>query len=161
MPASPSVSHMPPLHSMAHARLRGFRPFISFELAVVWLYPSPSTLSAPLTSQYLANLAHELNSVPLPPLPESFELVRLPPPSQRLTEVTFDLVPTDAAMVLSDDGMRSDSESESDSDADGDVEDDDEAAPTQDAEGEDDEMEEVVPTAAAPVERDVDEDYDA
>lgn len=126
------------------------------------LSPRILSLAEHTDTQYLANLAHELNSVPLPPLPESFELVRLPPPSQRLTEVTFDLVPTDAAMVLSDDGMRSDSESESDSDADGD-EDDEDAQPVQDAEGEDDEMEEVVPTApAAPaVERDVDEDYDA
>ncbi|BEJ10644.1 hypothetical protein CspHIS471_0100660 [Cutaneotrichosporon sp. HIS471] len=106
---------------------------------------------------YLANLAHELNSVPLPPLPESFEVVRLPPASQRLTEVTFDLVPTDAAMVLSDDGM-SESESESDSDADG----EEDEPEVQDAEGEDDEMEEVVPGDAAPQrEVEVDEDYDA
>lgn len=109
--------------------------------------------------QYLANLAHELNSQPLPPLPESFEVVRLPPPSQRLTEVTFDLVPTAAAGLLTDDEMRSesDSDSESDDDADGELE-------KEDADGEeDDDMEEVVPQQAAPEqqEREVDEDYDA
>lgn len=94
----------------------------------------------------------------MPPLPESFEVVRLPPASLRLTEVTFDLVPTEAAMVLSDDGM-SESESESESDADGEEEDEPEV---QDAEGEDDEMEEVVPGGAAPQrDVDVDEDYDA
>jgi hypothetical protein len=59
-------------------------------------------------------------------------MVRLPPASQRLTEVTFDLVPTDAAAALSDDDLRtnaadSESESESDEDADGDAEADGEA----------------------------------
>lgn len=106
--------------------------------------------------QYLVNLAHELNSQPLPPLPESFEVVRLPPPSQRLTEVTFDLVPETAA--LSDDDLRSDSESESDDDADGDEEEPQgDADGEEEADGEDEEMEEVV----AEPEREVDEDYDA
>ncbi|KAL1405950.1 Transcription initiation factor TFIID subunit 9 [Vanrija albida] len=114
---------------------------------------------------YLASLAHELNAQPLPPLSESFEMVRLPPASQRLTEVTFDLVPTDAAAALSDDDLRtnaadSESESESDEDADGDAEADGEAEAEAepDAAGEeDDEMEEV----GVPAEREVDEDYDA
>jgi transcription initiation factor TFIID subunit 9B len=129
---------------------------------------SPSLLAKPtLTTQYLANLAHELNSQPLPPLPESFEVVRLPPPNHRLTEVTFDLVPTNAAALLSDDEMRSDSDSdsESDDDADGEIEEDAEGEKDDD---EDDEMEEVgvdIVGMAAPAEpvqeREVDEDYDA
>ncbi|WOO83584.1 Transcription initiation factor TFIID subunit 9 [Vanrija pseudolonga] len=129
-----------------------------------------SALTAPRVSPvdahlYLASLAHELNAQPLPPLSESFEMVRLPPASQRLTEVTFDLVPTDAAAALSDDELRtnaadSESESESDEDADGDAEADGEAEPEAEADAageEDDEMEEV----GVPAEREVDEDYDA
>ncbi|WVW81886.1 hypothetical protein I302_103885 [Kwoniella bestiolae CBS 10118] len=42
---------------------------------------------------YLATQAHELNSHPLPILPESFDLIKLPPPHQRLGEVNFDLIP--------------------------------------------------------------------
>lgn len=116
---------------------------------------------------YLATLAHELNSVPLPPLPESFEVVRLPPANHRLTEVNFELVPTEAAGLVGAAGLsegeeEEGSDSDSESDADGDVEEADggEAAPAEadgDGDGEDDEMEEV----GVPAEREVDEDYDA
>lgn len=129
---------------------------------LVWPQKPPATSSADNCAQYLATLAHELNSVPLPPVPESFEVVRLPPANQRMTEVTFDLVPTDAAAALSDDDMHGSdsSESESDDDADGDVDDaggEADADADGDGDGEDDEMEEV----GVPAEREVDEDYDA
>ncbi|WWC58208.1 uncharacterized protein I303_100744 [Kwoniella dejecticola CBS 10117] len=42
---------------------------------------------------YLATLAHELNSQPLPILPESFDLIKLPPAHQRLGEINFDIIP--------------------------------------------------------------------
>lgn len=93
-------------------------------------------------------------------------MVRLPPPNQRLTEVTFDLIPTDAAALLSDDEMQSgsDSDSESDDDADGEIEEGAEDAEGEKEDDEDDEMEEVgvhVPPAEPAQEREVDEDYDA
>ncbi len=42
--------------------------------------------------QYMLSLATQTNAVPLPSVPEVFG-VRLPPPSERLTSVDFDLVP--------------------------------------------------------------------
>ncbi|WWC66781.1 uncharacterized protein I206_100686 [Kwoniella pini CBS 10737] len=42
---------------------------------------------------YLATLSHELNSQPLPILPESFDLIKLPPIHQRLGEVNFNIIP--------------------------------------------------------------------
>ena len=45
-----------------------------------------------LRTQYTLSLAAQTNSVPLPPVPEVFG-VRLPPASECLTSVDFDLVP--------------------------------------------------------------------
>lgn len=66
-------------------------------------------------------------------MPDSYEVVRLPPPHQRLAEVNFDINP-DTSIVFFD---REDSPDE--------------------PEEEDDDMEEVVPEAAP---REMDEDYD-
>ncbi|WVO18388.1 hypothetical protein L204_106104 [Cryptococcus depauperatus] len=115
---------------------------------------------------YLATLAHELNSQPLPILPESFDVIRLPPPHQRLTEVNFDIVP-DSDLVLTDEG-----ESEDESEEEIDLEEDDEEQINEDAEGEDEDMEEVGMESARPTPglveltvltrqaAEVDEDYD-
>ncbi|AAW46272.2 hypothetical protein CNBK2490 [Cryptococcus deneoformans B-3501A] len=126
---------------------------------------------------YLATLAHELNSHPLPALPETFDLVRLPPAHQRLAEVNFDIVP-DAELVLTEDEREDgeDSEDEEEDDDGGEDGDEDgkpngEADGEVDGDGEDEDMEEVgvdgLPSAgvapeAAPVRQavDVDEDYD-
>ncbi|WVQ80261.1 hypothetical protein IAT38_002366 [Cryptococcus sp. DSM 104549] len=119
---------------------------------------------------YLATLAHELNSHPLPILPESFDLVRLPPPHQRLAEVNFDIVP-DSELVLLSDGDEEESDEENggerSEEEDGEEEGNgkEKEGEGDDAEGEEDEdMEEVgveVPQAQA-VRQDVDmdEDYD-
>lgn len=122
--------------------------------------------------QYLATLAHELNSHPLPALPETFDLVRLPPAHQRLAEVNFDIVP-DAELVLTEDEREDEGDSEEDEHDDGDEDrkPDGEAGGDVDGDGEDEDMEEVgvdgLPSAgtapeAAPVRQavDVDEDYD-
>ncbi|KGB77332.1 transcription initiation factor TFIID subunit 9B [Cryptococcus deuterogattii 99/473] len=121
---------------------------------------------------YLATLAHELNSHPLPALPETFDLVRLPPAHQRLAEVNFDIVP-DAELVLTEDEREDEGDSEEDEHDDGDEDrkPDGEAGGDVDGDGEDEDMEEVgvdgLPSAgtapeAAPVRQavDVDEDYD-
>ncbi|GJJ07424.1 hypothetical protein Clacol_001626 [Clathrus columnatus] len=42
--------------------------------------------------EYLLSLAAQTNATPLPSVPEAFG-IRLPPPKDRLTAVTFDLVP--------------------------------------------------------------------
>ncbi|KAL7421131.1 Transcription initiation factor TFIID subunit 9 [Cryptotrichosporon argae] len=114
----------------------------------------------PPPRDYLASLAHDLNSHPLPLLPESFDIIRLPPAHQRVTEVNFDIVPTalTAAHVAADDESASES-SASEDDADGE---EDEGAVAReggeegvdDEEDADEEMEEVG------VPREVDEDYD-
>ncbi|OWZ64657.1 hypothetical protein AYX14_03800 [Cryptococcus neoformans] len=122
---------------------------------------------------YLATLAHELNSHPLPALPETFDLVRLPPAHQRLAEVNFDIVP-DAELVLTEDEREDEDDSE-DEEHDGDEDGEEDRKPNGevdgDGDGEDEDMEEVgvdgLPSAgaapeAAPVRQavDVDEDYD-
>ncbi|ORY34202.1 transcription initiation factor IID, 31kD subunit-domain-containing protein [Naematelia encephala] len=118
----------------------------------------------PPPRDYLATLAHDLNSQPLPILPETFDILRLPPPHHRLAEVNFDIVP-EAGLVLDDPNGGGASGSEDD-DEDDDEEDDDEArtedgdrvngAISDDAAGSDDEMEAV--PIAAPVR--IEEDYD-
>ncbi|WVQ93744.1 hypothetical protein IAU59_000821 [Kwoniella sp. CBS 9459] len=137
---------------------------------------------------YLATLAHELNSQPLPILPESFDIVRLPPAHQRLGEVNFSIVPEDdidpsysftdggdgAAEGEGDeeDGGSSDEEEEEEGEGENDR-DRNQANGDGDGDGsgEDEDMEEVgvepEPDAQAfqvppPVrqEREVDEDYD-
>lgn len=123
--------------------------------------------------QYLATLAHELNSHPLPALPETFDLVRLPPAHQRLAEVNFDIVP-DAELVLTEDEREDEDDSENE-EHDGDEDGEEDRKPNGevdgDGDGEDEDMEEVgvdgLPSAgvapeAAPVRQavDVDEDYD-
>ena len=45
-----------------------------------------------MIAQYILSLATQTNAVPLPPVPEVFG-VRLPPASECLTSVDFDLVP--------------------------------------------------------------------
>ncbi|KAK1926080.1 transcription initiation factor IID, 31kD subunit-domain-containing protein [Papiliotrema laurentii] len=116
----------------------------------------------PRDASYLASLAHELNSQPLPILPETFDLLRLPPPHQRLGEVNFNIVP-DAELTF-----------ESEEDEDLTSESDEDEARTEDgadafkgeegeAEGEpeDEDMEEVdVDEPVVRQERQVDEDYD-
>ncbi|KAK4688870.1 transcription initiation factor TFIID subunit 9B, partial [Tremellales sp. Uapishka_1] len=117
--------------------------------------------SEPPPRDYLATLAHELNSHPLPPLPESFEVVRLPPAHLRLTEVNFDIVPEKEIGPFSDREEDDESDSEDDEDADMDE-------TREDADGDDEEMEEVGiqdPArggAGGPLanEREIDEDYD-
>jgi transcription initiation factor TFIID subunit 9B len=117
-----------------------------------------------LTKQYLAALAHDLNSQPLPVLPESFEVVRLPPPHQRLAEVNFDLVPDSGIVLAEEDEDSEESEDEEDEEEDEDEpkSDGEEGAKINgqdDADGEDEEMEEVG-LEPQRQERQVDEDYD-
>ena len=123
-----------------------------------------------MRSQYLAKLAHELNSQPLPTLPETFDVLRLPPPHQRLGQVNFDIVP-DSRLVLEQEGANVD-EDEEDGESESESEDEEEAR-TEDGdvrgmrtvdgdhegEGEDEEMEEVGMEGAVQ-RREVDEDYD-
>jgi transcription initiation factor TFIID subunit 9B len=118
-------------------------------------------------TQYLAALAHELNSHPLPVLPESFEVVRLPPPHQRLTEVNFDIVP-DPQLVLAE------NDEEEESSEDEEVPDEEQPNGVEDdADDEDEDMEEVGVDSGIgtpqqqqpqpqppPQQREVDEDYD-
>lgn len=109
-------------------------------------------------SQYLASLAHELNSQPLPILPETFELLRLPPPHQRLGEVNFQIEPH-AELSYDSDGEEDISSESDDEEADSEV--DRENGAEEEAEAEDEDMEEVgVQTTSARQERQVDEDYD-
>lgn len=119
-------------------------------------------------------MAQELNQHPLPPLPESFDLIRLPPPHQRLAEVNFDLLP-DQSLSYDDirrNGQEDDDESESSEDeeeegtVDGEGEGDGNGvngdAIEDDAEGEDEDMEEVaMEPVAARRDTEMDEDYDA
>jgi transcription initiation factor TFIID subunit 9B len=116
-------------------------------------------------------MAHELNSQPLPALPESFDIIRLPPPHQRITDVNFDLLPDQS---LDFDSIRrredDDEESESSEDDEDEVHTDDGGqgvngdgdAAEDDADGEDEEMEEVGVDPVEPVtqNREMDEDYD-
>lgn len=117
-------------------------------------------------------MAHELNSQPLPALPESFDVVRLPPPHQRLAEVNFDLLPDQSldfdSIRRRGEGDEDDSESSEDDDEDEVHTDDGRAGANgdvaeDDAEGEDEDMEEVGVEPAAPArqDREMDEDYDA
>jgi transcription initiation factor TFIID subunit 9B len=103
-------------------------------------------------------------------LPESFEVIRLPPAHQRLTEVNFDLVP-DVELPYTDDEDDSESDIEAEEqddarsgderrkgDGEGELVGEDEA----DADGEDDDMEEVGVEPEQPValREAMDEDYD-
>ncbi len=104
-----------------------------------------------------------MNNQSLPTLPEIFDVLRLPPPHQRLGEVNFDIVP-DSGLVLEEEGVDEEEESESDEEVDevrtedGDV---GRAGTVEDAEGEDEDMEEVgIQAAAVRQEREMDEDYD-
>jgi transcription initiation factor TFIID subunit 9B len=118
-------------------------------------------------------MAQELNQHPLPTLPESFDLIRLPPPHQRLAEVNFDLLPDQS---LSYDDIRRNGGGDDDEDESESSEEDEEegtvdgdgngeganGAVEDDAEGEDEDMEEVAVEPAAPRrDADMDEDYDA
>jgi transcription initiation factor TFIID subunit 9B len=117
-------------------------------------------------------MAQELNQHPLPTLPESFDIIRLPPPHQRLAEVNFDLLP-DQSLLYDDirrngDDEEDESESSEEEEEEGTVDGDGEGmngdgAVEDDAEGEDEEMEEVAIEPVAPPRRDteMDEDYDA
>lgn len=114
-------------------------------------------------------MAQELNQHPLPTLPESFDVIRLPPPHQRLAEVNFDLLPDQSLSYddirrngdEDDDESESSEEEEEEGTVDGDAEGANGAA-EDDAEGEDDDMEEVAVEPAAPRrDADMDEDYDA
>ncbi|KAI9635821.1 transcription initiation factor IID, 31kD subunit-domain-containing protein [Dioszegia hungarica] len=119
---------------------------------------------------YLASLAHELNSHPLPVLPESFEVVRLPPAHQRLAEVNFDIVPDPQLVLAPEEEEEEDESSDEEEDAvDGEGARANGGKGDEDAEeDEDEDMEEVgvdEGTAAAPApppaqEREMDEDYD-
>lgn len=114
-------------------------------------------------------MAQELNQHPLPTLPESFDVIRLPPPHQRLAEVNFDLLPDQSLSYddirrngdEDDDESESSEEEEEEGTVDGDAEGANGAA-EDDAEGEDDDMEEVAVEPAAPRrDAEMDEDYDA
>ncbi|ODO02101.1 transcription initiation factor TFIID subunit 9B [Cryptococcus wingfieldii CBS 7118] len=109
---------------------------------------------------YLATLAHELNSHPLPILPETFDLIRLPPPHQRLAEVNFDIVPDVEVAYMEEEDDESDEEREWD-------EQNGEEAKAEEDDGDEEEMEEVgvegpsLMEPTAPTRQvDVDEDYD-
>lgn len=120
--------------------------------------------------QFLADMAQDLNQHPLPPLPESFDIIRLPPPHQRLAEVNFDLLPDQSLSYDAirrngdedDDESESSEEEEEEGTIDGDGEGVNGDAVEDDAEGEDEDMEEVA-MEPAPTRRDteMDEDYDA
>ena len=115
-------------------------------------------------------MAQDLNQHPLPPLPESFDIIRLPPPHQRLAEVNFDLLPDQSLSYDTirrngdedDDESESSEEEEEEGTIDGDGERVNGDAVEDDAEGEDEDMEEVA-MEPAPTRRDteMDEDYDA
>jgi transcription initiation factor TFIID subunit 9B len=132
----------------------------------------PDCMNEPVADdKFLAEMAHELNQHPLPTLPESFDVIRLPPPHQRLAEVNFDLLP-DQSISYDDirrNGNGDDEDDESESSEEEEEEEgtvDGEAAngdiAEDDAEGEDDDMEEVAMEPAAPrQDREMDEDYDA
>ncbi|WRT63763.1 uncharacterized protein IL334_000688 [Kwoniella shivajii] len=120
---------------------------------------------------YMATLAHELNSQPLPILPESFDLVRLPPPHQRLGEVNFDIIPESDILLTDGEDHVQGEESGSDSDEEDDNQldvngkangNDDDEEDNEDGQGEDEDMEEVgVQIDQQPtMDREVDEDYD-
>ncbi|WWC85884.1 uncharacterized protein L201_000751 [Kwoniella dendrophila CBS 6074] len=126
---------------------------------------------------YLATLAHELNSQPLPILPESFDLIRLPPIHQRLGQVNFDIIP-EQNLHLSDDEDEDDEGEEVSSEEEGeDDHDDHQNQPnghhnqdgTYEDDIEDEDMEEVglddqpstqTPQPLVRQDREVDEDYD-
>jgi len=114
-------------------------------------------------------MAQELNQHPLPTLPESFDIIRLPPPHQRLAEVNFDLLPDQS---LSYDDIRRNGYGDEDDDSDSSEDEDEEEGTVDeegangevedDAEGEDEDMEEVGMEPVAPrQDREMDEDYDA
>lgn len=110
--------------------------------------------------QYLASLAHDLNSQPLPILQETFEVVRLPPAHQRLGEVNFNIVPDAGLTYESEEDDDNSSESDEDEAQTDDGEDGGAAARAEDADGEDEDMEEVDVQEPAVAQRTMDEDYD-
>ena len=108
--------------------------------------------------QYLANLAHDLNSQPLPTLPETFDVLRLPPPHQRLSEVNFDIVP-EAGLEITEDSDEEEEEDDEDDESEEDQvrsEEEDQVIRAEGGEGDEDEDMEQVQGAT----RIVDEDYD-
>ncbi|RXK35515.1 hypothetical protein M231_07247 [Tremella mesenterica] len=135
---------------------------------------------------YLASLAHDLNSRPLPILTETFELVRLPPPHQCISNISFDLVLDPTAIEIGmeeSESSSSDEESdelptdddvgegegmeeeyvEGDGDGDVDVEEDGDGDGDEEGDGDgDEEMEEIDVDVVIPGVRDreIDEDYD-
>ncbi|EIW67914.1 hypothetical protein TREMEDRAFT_32628, partial [Tremella mesenterica DSM 1558] len=124
---------------------------------------------------YLASLAHDLNSRPLPILTETFELVRLPPPHQCISNISFDLVLDPTAIEIGmEESESSSSDEESDElptdddvgeDGDGDVDVEEDGDGDGDEEGDgdrDEEMEEIDVDVVIPGVRDreIDEDYD-
>ena len=125
---------------------------------------SPSPLLTRL--QYLATLAHDLNSQALPMLPETFDVLRLPPPHQRLGEVDFNIVP-DTELVLESEDDGAEESSDSDDGEDEARSEDGATGPREngdahgDADDGDEEMEEVGVSGHDPGNaRQVDEDYD-
>lgn len=105
----------------------------------------------------------------MPILPETFDVLRLPPPHERLGEVNFDIVP-DSQLILEEE--EDDEEDEGDDESDSEEEQDETRTENGDrvgsrgldgdAEGEDEDMEEVgIEAEAVRQERVVDEDYDA
>ncbi|ORX34761.1 transcription initiation factor IID, 31kD subunit-domain-containing protein [Kockovaella imperatae] len=121
----------------------------------------------PPPRDYLASLAHDLNSQPLPILPETFDVLRLPPPHQRLGEVDFNIVPNEELTLESEDEGDDDSSDSEDQEEDA-VKTEDgvngeraSANPEADPDDGDDDMEEVGVSDQAPAQsRQVEEDYD-
>lgn len=79
-----------------------------------------------LVCQYILSLATQINAAPLPAVPEVFG-VRLPPSSECLTAVDFDLVPNKPppGVKLYDEEVEEIEESETESESEDDEEDDD------------------------------------
>lgn len=73
--------------------------------------------------QYILSLASQTNAIPLPAVPEVFG-VRLPPPSEALTSVDFDLIPNKPppGVKLYDEEIEEIEESEESEDEDEDME---------------------------------------
>ncbi|KAG0148612.1 hypothetical protein CROQUDRAFT_75281 [Cronartium quercuum f. sp. fusiforme G11] len=92
------------------------------------------SMSAPMTKEFLLNLADTLNKTSLPPIPERYG-IRLPPEKDRVTAPNFDIAPKAASSTTdqtndpdedmfggADDDDDDDDDSDSDSDSDSDTE---------------------------------------
>ncbi len=95
----------------------------------------------------------------MPILSETFDLIRLPPPHQRLGEVNFNIVPDANLTYESEEDAERSSDSEDD-DIQTDDGDENVAAGEEDGEAEDEDMEEVGMDTGPRQDRQVDEDYD-